>query len=99
VPTLGRVQSEGRLSAVRGGPLVITSHPTAPVTVRAGSVPEGKVEDFLTRRHVKDTPEEYVRSEVCAGRAGRSGGAIGGKIGRVEIRQQRYVAPCRSGYL
>lgn len=36
----------------------------APTTVAVGSVPEGKVEDFLTRRLVRDTPEEYVRQNI-----------------------------------
>lgn len=33
-------------------------------TVAAGVVPEGKVADFLTGRHVRDTPEEYVRQNL-----------------------------------
>jgi len=36
----------------------------APVTVAVGSVPEGKVQDFLTGRLVSDTPEEYVRQNI-----------------------------------
>lgn len=35
-----------------------------PVTIRTGAVPEGKVADFLTGRHVRDTPEEYVRQNL-----------------------------------
>ncbi len=39
--------------------------PFAPATtVAAGAVPEGKVADFLTGRHVRDTPEEYVRQNL-----------------------------------
>jgi type I restriction enzyme M protein len=39
--------------------------PFAPsVQVAAGAVPEGKVADFLTGRHVRDTPEEYVRQNL-----------------------------------
>lgn len=36
----------------------------APVTVAVGSVPEGKVQDFLTGRLFGDTPEEYVRQNI-----------------------------------
>lgn len=36
----------------------------APVTVAVGSVPEGKVQDFLTGRLFNDTPEEYVRQNI-----------------------------------
>lgn len=36
----------------------------APVSVAIGSVPEGKVQDFLTGRLVNDTPEEYVRQNL-----------------------------------
>lgn len=36
----------------------------APSVTPAGSVPEGKVADFLTGKHVKDTPEEYVRQNI-----------------------------------
>lgn len=35
-----------------------------PVSVQVGTVPEGKVADFLTGRHVRDTPEEYVRQNL-----------------------------------
>lgn len=39
--------------------------PFAPtVTIASGAVPEGKVADFLTGRHVRDTPEEYVRQNL-----------------------------------
>ncbi len=36
----------------------------APVTIRTGAVPEGKVADFLTGKHMRDTPEEYVRQNL-----------------------------------
>ena len=36
----------------------------APVQVVTGSVPEGQIVDFLTGKHVKDTPEEYVRQNI-----------------------------------
>jgi type I restriction enzyme M protein len=36
----------------------------APATVAADAVPEGKIVDFLTGRHFKDTPEEYVRQNL-----------------------------------
>jgi type I restriction enzyme M protein len=35
-----------------------------PVTIAQGAVPEGKVADFLTGKHVPDTPEEYVRQNL-----------------------------------
>jgi type I restriction enzyme M protein len=35
-----------------------------PVTLKTESVPEGKVVDFLTGRHVNDTPEEFVRQNI-----------------------------------
>jgi type I restriction enzyme M protein len=35
-----------------------------PVEIKTESVPEGKIVDFLTGRHVKDTPEEYVRQNI-----------------------------------
>lgn len=39
--------------------------PFAPtVQIAAGTVPEGKIADFLTGRHVNDTPEEYVRQNL-----------------------------------
>ncbi len=34
------------------------------VQVAAGAVPEGQIADFLTGRHVRDTPEEYVRQNL-----------------------------------
>jgi len=40
------------------GPLVPS------VQVSVGTVPEGQVADFLTGRHVRDTPEEYVRQNL-----------------------------------
>jgi type I restriction enzyme M protein len=36
----------------------------APTIVTVGSVPEGKVADYLTGRFVRDTPEEYVRQNI-----------------------------------
>lgn len=42
---------------------VLTSS-SAPTVVPVGSVPEGKVTDFLTRKVVNDTPEEYVRQNL-----------------------------------
>lgn len=35
-----------------------------PTITRAGSVPEGRVLDFLTGELVRDTPEEYVRQNI-----------------------------------
>src|SRR4051794_31898011 len=35
-----------------------------PVTIAQGAVPEGKVADFLTGKHVRDTREEYVRQNL-----------------------------------
>ena len=35
-----------------------------PVTIAQGAVPEGRVADFLTGKHVRDTPEEYVRQNL-----------------------------------
>lgn len=35
-----------------------------PTAVPVGSVPEGKVTDFLTGKFVNDTPEEYVRQNL-----------------------------------
>lgn len=35
-----------------------------PITIRTEAVPEGKVADFLTGQHVRDTPEEYVRQNL-----------------------------------
>ncbi|GGV65510.1 restriction endonuclease subunit M [Streptomyces longisporoflavus] len=53
------------------------SAPTAPpVTIRTGAVPEGKVADFLTQRHVRDTAEEYVRQN----------------LEKALVRQYKYVA-------
>lgn len=34
------------------------------VQISASTVPDGKVADFLTGRHLKDTPEEYVRQNL-----------------------------------
>lgn len=38
--------------------------PTHPPLKPSGSVPDGKVADFLTGKHVRDTPEEYVRQNL-----------------------------------
>ncbi len=35
-----------------------------PVHVKTESVPEGRIVDFLSGKHVKDTPEEYVRQNI-----------------------------------
>jgi type I restriction enzyme M protein len=35
-----------------------------PVEVKTESVPEGRIVDFLTGKHVKDTPEEFVRQNI-----------------------------------
>lgn len=37
---------------------------TAPAVTPVGSVPEGKISDYLTGKHVRDTPEEYVRQNI-----------------------------------
>lgn len=37
---------------------------TAPSVIAVGSVPEGKVADYLTGRLVNDTPEEYIRQNI-----------------------------------
>ena len=37
---------------------------TAPSVQPVGSVPDGKVADFLTGKFVNDTPEEYVRQNI-----------------------------------
>lgn len=42
----------------------MTAPLTAPVTIRTGEVPEGRVADFLTGKHLRDTPEEYVRQNL-----------------------------------
>jgi type I restriction enzyme M protein len=44
--------------------VTVTSAPTAPSVVAIGSVPEGKVADYLTGKFVRDTPEEYVRQNI-----------------------------------
>ncbi len=51
-----RLKKENRVPAV-------TPVPTPSVTP-AGSVPDGKVADFLTGTFVNDTPEEYVRQNI-----------------------------------
>lgn len=48
----------------------------APTVVASGAVPEGKIADFLTGKHVKDTPEEYVRQN----------------LEKALVRQYKYVA-------
>lgn len=35
-----------------------------PSVVAAGSVPDGKIADYLTGKFVRDTPEEYVRQNI-----------------------------------
>ncbi|SDU16820.1 N-6 DNA methylase [Jiangella alkaliphila] len=42
----------------------MTTQLVPPVTIATGTIPEGKVADFLTGRHVRDTPEEYVRQNL-----------------------------------
>ena len=37
---------------------------TPPPVAAVDAVPEGKVVDFLTGKHVQDTPEEYVRQNI-----------------------------------
>ena len=46
-----------------------------PVSTDADAIPEGYVVDYLTGKHVKDTPEEYVRQN----------------IEKALVRQYRYV--------
>ncbi len=48
---------------------------SAPATIAVGAIPEGKIVDFLTGKHVKDKPEEYVRQN----------------IEKALVRQYRYV--------
>jgi type I restriction enzyme M protein len=45
-------------------PAGMTTPPAPPVTIRAGTVPDGQVADFLTGRHFRDTPEEYIRQNL-----------------------------------
>jgi len=40
------------------------SPPSVTAVTTVGSVPEGKVTDFLTGKFVRDTPEEYVRQNL-----------------------------------
>lgn len=42
----------------------LISSPTTPSIIAIGSVPEGKISDFLTGKLVRDTPEEYVRQNI-----------------------------------
>ncbi|MHB8868394.1 MAG: N-6 DNA methylase [Thermoleophilia bacterium] len=44
--------------------MTILRQDQAPAVVSAGSVPDGKVSDFLTGRFFRDTPEEYVRQNL-----------------------------------
>lgn len=44
--------------------MTTSSNLAVPAVSAAGSVPEGKVVDFLTGRYVWDTPEEYVRQNI-----------------------------------
>src|SRR4051794_5662884 len=48
--------------------VVVESEGDAPhlavLPASAEGVPEGRVVDFLTGKHVKDTPEEYVRQNI-----------------------------------
>jgi type I restriction enzyme M protein len=57
-PAWSTTTGVGRVRAMSIGPFAPT------VQVAAGAVPEGKVADFLTGRHVRDTPEEYVRQNL-----------------------------------
>jgi len=41
-----------------------TSNNQTPAITTIMSVPEGKIPDFLTKRFVNDTPEEYVRQNI-----------------------------------
>ena len=52
--------------SLKKGLVLVHSTPTstAPSVVAVGSVPEGKIADFLTGKFVKDTPEEYVRQNI-----------------------------------
>lgn len=42
----------------------MTTPVAPPVTIATGAVPDGFVADFLTSKHVRDTPEEYVRQNL-----------------------------------
>jgi len=59
----------GRLEAARSAATSERTHRrdrslAPPVTITQGAVAEGKVADFLTGKHVRDTPEEYVRQNL-----------------------------------
>lgn len=43
---------------------MVTSNNQTPAITTIMSVPEGKIPDFLTKRFVNDTPEEYVRQNI-----------------------------------
>ena len=47
---------------------VVPAMPAQPfspsATVAVGTIPEGKIVDFLTGKHVADKPEEYVRQNL-----------------------------------
>lgn len=49
---------------VRPGLAAPTTLVPSPTVLLVGSVPEGKVTDFLTGKVVNDTPEEYVRQNI-----------------------------------
>lgn len=44
--------------------MTVPTNPIIPTVVRVGSVPEGKVADYITGKFVNDTPEEYVRQNI-----------------------------------
>ncbi len=45
-------------------PALVAQPFSPPATIAVGTIPEGKIVDFLTGRHVKDKPEEYVRQNL-----------------------------------
>lgn len=47
-----------------GSPVTAITSLKTPTVTPVGSVPEGKVTDFLTGKLVNDTPEEYVRQNL-----------------------------------
>lgn len=60
---IGLGQSE--LNQLPGGTVVaLPPLPQVPTVTAAGSVPEGKIVDYLTGRFFRDTPEEYVRQNI-----------------------------------
>lgn len=44
--------------------MTLTSQTDSPSIAAVGSVPEGKIADYLTGHFVNDTPEEYVRQNI-----------------------------------